>query len=190
MKLMEALATRRAVRDFAPDRVGREVLNELMQAAALSPSYMNLQPWVFIVTDDPDAVARYGREAKQYLLRTMNRQSPFYGESDEIRAPQYQIFYNAPALIVICATRTDDGSLSEIGCAMAAQNLMLAAHAMGLGTCFVSQTLPWLNSAEGRKAIGMSREHHAVAPVVVGRASGAPLSPGRFAPAVRWLPEG
>jgi nitroreductase len=185
MTLMEALKERRAVRDFRPEPLSREILAELVVCATQAPSYMNMQPWAFAVVDDPATVARFGHEARLHLIKRLNRVSPFFAEREAIKSSDYTLFYNAPALIVIYATA--DHALASIGCTMAAQNVMLAACAMGLGSCFVSQAQPWLDSPEGKEALSVPSSHRAVAPVVVGGTTADPLSPGRFAPQIHWV---
>lgn len=186
MKLMEALKERRAVRSFLPDPVSREVLQELIDAATLAPSYMNLQPWSFGICADSAVVAGFDQQAKQHLLDTLVADSSRGAERDELAQPEFKLFYDAPALIVVYATRPDIDA--DLGCAMAAYNLMLAAHTMGLGSCWVSQARPWLASAAGHAAMGVPRDWRVVAPIVVGAPVAAPLSPGRFKPRTHWLP--
>lgn len=186
MKLTQALLERRAVRDFLPDPVPREVLLELVKSATTAPSHLNLQPWAFSVTDDPDTVAQLSRRAQSHLVGTMPNSSPFFTERERLRARDYELFYNAPALIVLCATQP--GHLADAGCAMAAHAMMLSAHALGLGTCWVSMALPWMETADGREALNIPRDYRPLAPIIVGCPSGAPRSPGRFEPIVRWMP--
>ena len=185
MKLMEALSTRRAVREFTPDRVSAGIVDELIAAAVQAPSYMNLQPWVFAATVDPVLVSGLGREARRHLLASMNSLSPFFAEREQIGAPDFDIFYKAPALIVVCATSADP--MARFGCTMAAYNIMLAAQSMGLGSCWVSQAQPWFDTAEGKRALGIEAGHTPVAPIIVGCPAGAPLSPGRFEPRTIWI---
>jgi len=185
MNLMEALNSRRSVREFLPDAVSREVLEELVVAAALAPSYMNLQPWSFAVTAEPARVEQLGQQATHHLRESTPSDSPLSSARAEFEAPGFDVFYGAPALIVVCATQA--GFAADIACAMAAQNLMLAAGSMGLGSCWVSFAQPWLASSEGRKALGIGADERPVAPIIVGGPGAAPLSPGRFRPRLHWI---
>ena len=187
MKLMDALRKRRAVREFAPDPVSGNVLRELVEAAALAPSHMNLQPWVFAIVSDPVVVANLGERAHAYLERNLNERSPFFVERHELKAMNHGVFYNAPALIAVCSMYP--GELSEYACAMAAYNIMLTAHSFGLGSCWVSHAQPWLNTAEGREALGIPARSRVVAPVIVGCPAGEPMSIGRFSPEIVWVPD-
>jgi nitroreductase len=185
MKIMGALKSRRAVREFRPDPVSPEVLKELAEAAVAAPSYMNLQPWAFTIVSDPATVSRMGHEAGHYLRAHLTPTSPFFGARKEIESPDFDAFYGAPALVLINATA--EGALAESSCAMAAYALMLAAHSMGLGSCYVSHALPWLRTAEGKKALGLDKGLHPVSPVVVGCAVADPASPGRFHSKIQWI---
>jgi nitroreductase len=185
MKLMEALSSRRAVREYLPERVEHGVLEELVDAALLAPSHMNAQPWSFTIASRPEAVARLGRQATEALRQSMNKGSMHFEARDEILGPKFDVFYRAPALIVVCATQK--GGMAEMDCAMAADSLMLAACSMGLGTCWVGFAQPWLATAAGRLALGLDDDERPVAPIIVGGPAGAPLSPGRFKARMRWI---
>lgn len=185
MKLMEAMAGRRAVRDFLPEAVQRDVLMELLQAASEAPSHLNQQPWAFSLTDQSAKVAELSQRAKRHLLGSMHARSPFYPQRKLLREETHALFYNAPALIVVCATQR--GTLADAACSMAAYSIMLAAHAIGLGSCWVGTALPWLDSPDGRDALGIPADYRPLAPIILGRPSAAPPSPGRFAPRVHWI---
>lgn len=185
MKIMEALARRRAVREFRAEPVSPAVLKELAEAAVLAPSYMNLQPWSFTIISDAAAVSKMGLEAGQYLRANLTPASPFFGARKEIEAPHFDAFYGAPALVVVNATA--EGPLAESSCVMAAYALMLAAESMGFGSCYVSHALPWMRTAEGRKALHLERDQLPVAPVVVGCPVADAVSPGRFHPKIHWV---
>ena len=185
VKLLEALESRRAVRDFAADAIGEPVLNELVRAAAAAPSYMNLQPWTFAVVSDPLTVARLGERALQHQHLKPHELEGFRLAHGGDGLPSHSAFYNAPALIVIYAN--DEGRHAEYGCAMAAQSLMLAAQTMGLGTCWISQAQPFLNSPAMKKAFGVPLNCKVIAPIIVGCPSGQPLSPGRRQPDIHWV---
>ncbi|SER15416.1 Nitroreductase [Solimonas aquatica] len=185
MKLLEAIAQRRAVRDFLPEAVQAPVLSELLDIACQAPSHMNAQPWSFVVLDEPARVALLSAKATQALRQSLVRSGQRHVLHDEIMSPEFDVLFRAPALIVVCATQP--GSLADMDCAMAAYNIMLAAHSMGLGSCWVSMAQPFLDSPEGRRLLHLNAEERVVAPLVLGAPSAEPVSPGRFQPKARWL---
>ena len=103
MDITEAIYHLRSVRDYKPDAVPREVIDALVGAAVHAPSAMNLQPWAFIVIDGREVLSRYAERAKQYLVETMGPDSPLSRYRDQLSDPAFDIYYGAPALIVIAA---------------------------------------------------------------------------------------
>jgi nitroreductase len=69
-------------------------------------------------------------------------------------------------------------------CCMAGQNLLLAAHAMGLGTCPVGFARPWFNEPEIKLELGIPANYTAVLPIVVGWPAGPTIAPPRAAPEI------
>ena len=121
MEVFEAILKRRSIRRFKPDPIPAELLERILDAGRWAPSAGNLQPWVFIAI------------VNRKTLSLLRRFSPGYlGES--------------PAAIVICSNRKlareKGGELAEkylviADCAMAAENMMLAATGLGLGSCVI-----------------------------------------------------
>ncbi|MGE5721168.1 MAG: nitroreductase family protein [Sphingomonadales bacterium] len=185
MELREALYSHRAVRDYSPEPVSEDVLRELVDAAIQAPSAMNAQPWSFSIVRDKELLARISREAKSRLL-----QAPPSGISEThlhalVDNETFDIFYHAPALVVICGE--DDSRWTLIDCALAAENLMLAARGLGLGTCWIGLAESWLKTPEGRATLQLPEETVPIGAIIVGRPA-APAAPvARNAPQVRWI---
>ena len=99
--------------------------------------------------------------------------------------PHFHVFYQAPVLIVISANQ--QGPWIETDCALAAQNLMLAAHANGLGSCWIGLSQPFLQTEEGRRLIQVTGADQPVAPIIVGKPQHqSPPSP-RNPAVVSWV---
>lgn len=121
MELSDAIRQRRSIRKFSPQPVPKALLLELIQAGAVAPSASNLQAWQFVVIDEPE------------LVRKVDLFSP--GLSG-----------NPPVIITICSdmnyAQQHGSPNSEVyGCimdaSMAAENIMLRALDLGLGTCAI-----------------------------------------------------
>jgi nitroreductase len=189
MAVIEAIYQRRSVRDYKPDAVPPEVIDALVAAAVHAPSAMNLQPWAFIVVEGRESLSRYGERAKRYLIATMSPDSPLSRYRDQLSDPAFDIFYGAPALIVVAATSNAPQSAED--CCMAAQNLMLAACGMGLGSCCIGFARPWLNLRETKSELGIPEPYIPVVPIVVGYpGSAAPRVPRRLPEVYRVSTEG
>lgn len=185
MGLMEAIYHRRAVRRFTAAPVDPVVLRSLIDSAIQAPSAINLQPWRFAIANQKETLRKIATAAKDHLLSLMQPGSPFLRFRNMLEDPTYDILYGAPALVVISATSSEQQAAED--CALAAQNLMLAAYAHGLGTCCIGFARPWLNQPEGRRLLGIPAECVAIIPIVVGEPAAVPAAPGRHAPRIDWI---
>jgi len=185
MDLMDAIYHRRAVREFEREPVDRELIRFVIAAAVQAPSAMNRQPWSFVVVEDQTALERYSRNAKAHLLETVPENAPLGQYRALLAEPTFHLFYHAPALIVICAASAEEGTAED--CCLAAENLMLAAHGAGLGTCWIGFARPWLDLPNGKKELGIPMHYVPVAPIAIGRPK-APMPPvPRRHPDILWV---
>ena len=185
MDLEQAIHSRRAVREYTSEALGRPLLNTLIEAAVQAPSAVNEQPWIFAVVQDPHRMALISREAKAHLMKSPPQNLALHRLRELRDDPAFDIFYHAPVLILIAsATR---GRWAVENCALAAQNLMLTACAAGLGTCWIGLAQGWLATGEGKAALGLPEECLPVAPIIVGRPKAAPPAVVRKEPRILWI---
>jgi nitroreductase len=184
MELLEAINARRSVREFTGEAVSEAVLRELIDAAVQAPSAINQQPWCFVVVREPSLLAHISDQAKAHLLKA-SLGAPAHPFRDMLNDPKFDIFYHAPVLLVIAACQPTDWAVED--CALAAENLMLAAHGAGLGTCWIGFAQHWLGTADGKAALGLPLSHSPIAPIIVGHPLRKPASVPRKAPQIRWL---
>ena len=104
------------------------------------------------------------------------------GFAERLADPNFSIFYNADTLVVIYAKPM--GAFVAADCWLAAENLMLAACAMGLGTCCIGSAVPALNEAEVKAELSVPADFTAVVPIVVGVPSGSPAAVPRREPQI------
>src|SRR5579871_231547 len=132
MELMDAIYQRRAVRSYTDRVVDRDTIRKLFWAAVQAPSAINAQPWAFAVIQDRDLLKQISDRARTHFLKTAGGAIPA-SLWDVVTAPDFNMFYNAGTLILICAKPTEPAAAED--CCLAAQNLMLAACDLGLATC-------------------------------------------------------
>jgi nitroreductase len=185
MDLREAIYTRRAVRDFTDAPVEDEALRGLIDAAIQAPSAVNQQPWIFCVIRDRPLLARISDAAKAHMLATTPAGLLSHHFQEILSDPGFDIFYRAPALIVIAAGT--DSPWAAFDCSLAAANLMLAARGAGLGTCWIGFAQGWLGTAEGKTALGLPATVQPVAPIIVGHPRILPAAVPRRAADIRWI---
>ncbi|HTN43623.1 MAG TPA: nitroreductase family protein [Nitrospiria bacterium] len=172
MSVMEVIRHRRSVRDYSPRNLDRATVRTLLAAAVCAPTAVHEEPWAFVIVQDTNALKRISDRAKPLFAEEVHRAHlDRGGHALEIfRRPDFNIFYNASTLIVIGATTT--GPFIAADCWLAAENLMLAAAAIKLGSCVIGSALPALNDGGVKKEIGIPADFTAVAPVIVGHPTG------------------
>ena len=184
MDLMTAIFERRAIRAYDADPVDRTRIEGLIEAAIQAPSARDLEPWAFVVFEGRDRLRAFAEEVREFLLA-----SPAALGDADLRAKwsdsSFDVFYGAPVLLVICATSGESQAAED--CCLAAQNLMLAARASGLGTCPIGLARPWLARPSTREKLGLPAEHVPVFPLVLGRPAEQPGRRPRRPPSVLWL---
>ena len=185
MDINEAISGRRSARDYTTQAVDDETIRRLIDAAVHAPNASNGQPWTFTVVRDQGLLDRISDDAKSHLLATM----PDGPRSDRYRTrlsdADFQIFYHAPVLILISGIAQRPWIVED--CALAAENLMLAAYSEGLGTCWIGFAQGFLNTSDGKSALGLPATSVPVAPIIVGHPKSKVAPVPRKEPEIRWV---
>ncbi len=133
MDTLEAIKTRRSVRKFSDRPVEPEKLQAVLEAARLAPSWANMQCWRFVVVED---------QAVKERISELSYVEAYFATRGYKFNPGQKGLAQAPVVIVACAEPIQSGDLhgqqyymADLG--IAAENLMLAAHSLGLGSVFV-----------------------------------------------------
>ena len=151
--LSDPLAARRSVRRYLPVPVARSLVDALLEAAIAAPSAHNRQPWRFVVIEGGTSKATLARAMGERLRADRMQDGDAGGliEADVKRS--HARMTGAPVLIVVCLSMADmdrypdtarasaEHTMAVQGAAMAAQNILLAAHAAGLGACWMCAPL-------------------------------------------------
>jgi nitroreductase len=146
LDVFEAVRTRRSIRKYQEKLVETEKLGKILEAARLSPSANNNQPWHFIAVTD--------ETVRKKLLPAYNS----------------EWFVNAPVIIVACATpskgwfRQDGEDYWKVDVAIAMQTMVLVAHELGLGTCWIAA----FKENKVKEALGIPKEVRVIAMTPVG----------------------
>jgi nitroreductase len=116
MDLYEGLITRRSIRKYTSEQIGRDLLEEIVKAGMYAPSAVNCQPWHYIIIDD-----------RSLFEKIMDVH------------PYAKMLNGAQAAILVCGDEKlqhGEGYWS-VDCGAATQNILLAAHAKGLGAVWL-----------------------------------------------------
>ena len=151
--VLAALHTRRSLRRYRPELPSQALLEQVLNAAIQAPSAHNRQPWRFVVLRDA--------ERKAGLAQAMGAQLRADLQADGMPAALIEAdvqrswarMTGAPVLVLLCLSMQDMDDYPDVGrgqaeymmavqgTAMAGQNLLLAAHALGLGACWMCAPL-------------------------------------------------
>jgi nitroreductase len=180
MDTITAIHTRRSIRDYEKRPVAREIVEEILWDAAQAPTTPVSGPFLFHVIEGVGRIAELGERALQYA-RAHRPQSAGYAWVDR---PDFKVFLDAPVVIVVSGQADNAESIQD--CNRAGQNLLLSAHARGLGSCWVGSPMLWLRSAEGRKELGIEDAFMPFAAFTLGYAASIPPSRSRERPRIVW----
>jgi nitroreductase len=175
MDVIEAIHGRRSVRSYDRRPIERDLIESvILDAAQAPPPFRDQVPWTFNVVEGVDRIAVYGARAMDYA-RNHHPDEPGW---DWVERPGFKIFWDAPVLIIISGPVGD--------CCRAGQNLMLSAHARGLGTCWVGSPMLWLNTPEAKAELGISSALTPVAVLCLGYAAAVSEAVIRGRPPIIW----
>lgn len=153
---IKTIYERRSVRKYSDKKVPRDIIDKLLGAAVMAPSARNTQPWHFTIIEDRTKMDEIAEEAfKQYNLTRKNKIQSAYG-----------IFFNAPLLIVISGKKDYFWLKDDVN--LAVQNMFLAAHSLGLGSCWIGRAIHLNNVPEILEELGVPDDMEIVAPLIFG----------------------
>lgn len=154
-QIIEAMKERRSIRKFKPDMVSKEIINQIIEAGTFAATGMNYQ--------DPIIIAVTNKELRNKLSKL----------NAEIMGSDSDPFYGAPVVLIVLAdkkipTHVYNGSL-VMG------NLMLAAHELGIGSCWIHRAKEEFESEEGKeilKSLGITGEYEGIGHCILGYVDG------------------
>ena len=189
-ELMALMRARRSIRRFRSDPVPGESLCKLIEAASWAPSAGNRQDWVFTVVTSPEVRRRMADAVRKRWQEIIAANRDRAGiEEVEAYSSGFADFADAPVVTVVSARRVNEAQRAMLGddahavvgsaasAAMAAQNLMLAAHALSLGSCCMTGALA--AREELSRIAGIGRRHEIVCLIALGYPAEAPCAPSR-----------
>lgn len=180
----DLLKNRRSIRDFKDEKISASLLQEILQETCMAPSASNQQPWRFVVTHDQALMKKLSDESKKNLVHEIEadpEETNLRRYEKTLRDPEFNVFYNAPCLVIICGENTYWHFVQD--CTLAAAYFMSAATAHGLGTCWIGLG-EYIKSSALRKAINLPENYQIVAPIIIGYPKKIPAISSREKPII------
>jgi nitroreductase len=181
MDFKELLEKRRAVRDFEDKAVSLDVIKGLIQESIKAPNASNRQPWKFIVVNNKAMMKKISDASKKVIIAGIEKDpnSPMKGYLEILKKEDFNVFYNAPCVVIIVAPLK--GATIAQDCGLLAAYFMLSAASKGLGTCWIAQ------GAEARDPellaeLGLPDGYRMWAPIILGYPKMIPPMPDRKEP--------
>jgi len=179
MDCIETILTRRSCRKFVSKQVEPEKIKTMLECAILAPSPANKQPWGFIVVSNP-AYNRLLKEASEEAKRKLAERSGWKW------IPNFKVDFitEAPVLIIVLGDSSRSGAEQFLdepssgyqhACSAAIQNMLLAAHSLGLATLWLSL----FEKSDVRKIFNISENKDPLAIVCVGYTDYVGVAPHR-----------
>jgi nitroreductase len=169
--VIEAIKSRRAIRSYEDKPVPDSAINLMLEAAIYAPSAINIQPWKFTIVTNKQEMMRFSDAAKQAMLATLPEVADEGLErfKSALKNPQYNMFYGAPLLVFISGAKSQ---FAVYDCSMAAQNMMLAAYTLGIGSCWIGGAAVYANSPKGKAELGVPVDDQVYAAIIFGYPKG------------------
>jgi len=172
---IETILNRRSIRAYKAEQIKPGQLDTILQCAINAPSALNRQPWEIRVIQNPGLLARIN-EAFVEKAKGKNLQ----GSAARAQEPGFNVFHGSPTLIVVGKDKSNP--YSAVDCGLLAQNILLSAESMDIGTCVVGNIAGILNDPGSHsflEEIKMPETHEIVFGIAIGYKNETPQAKPR-----------
>ncbi len=164
--ILDIVKSRRSIRKYLDKPLQKEIIDKLIEAAKWAPSGMNEQPWGFIVVRDKTLIKELSDHSIPLIIKMIEQNPKFERYKKRMASKNFSIFYHAPCVIIIVGKK--DVFSYQYDCAMSAQNLMLAAASVNIGSCWVGMMSVLDKDEWFRKKFEVPENYGIVAPIALG----------------------
>lgn len=180
MDAFNAILTRRSTRKYTSEVPAKDTIERILEAGRYAPSGGNNQTTHFLVITDPEILSEMAGLVRNAFAGMEIRENTYASLKNSINASKrgnYVFHYNAPVLIVTANKKGYGNAMADSTCAL--ENMMIAANAMDLGSCWINQ-LHWLDDDETVRGylmrLGLADDETVTGSLALGfPASGGPL---------------
>jgi len=200
--VIEAINNRRSIRDYEPKPIPRDVINTIIEAGNQAPfmSEKRFQPWRFVVVDDPEFKQKLVQTALpiwKNVMENMKETQPEIYETamklyEAMDEPKDLVYYSAPVIVFVIGP-----ARNATCCALACENIMLAATSLGLGSCYVGFGAMVTGDADVVQTLGLKDDERIYGPILLGYPKDessarvanalASLSPKKKESIIKWI---
>ena len=152
-ELIESMVSRRSVRNYKSDMLPKEIINEIIKGGTYAPTGRGMQ--------SPIIIAVTNKEVRDKLSKI---NAKILGKSED-----FDPFYNAPVVLIVLADKSKPTYIYDGSLVMG--NLMLSAHSLGIGSCWIHRAKETFETQEGKeilKSLGIQGDYEGIGNCVIG----------------------
>jgi nitroreductase len=161
---LEVIRRRRSIRRYLAKQISGSEINQILEAAVFAPSAMNQQKWHFAVVQNKSVLSRMVQITRKNKLRSNISVLVKMAQEED-----YHTYHGAPTVVIVSGE--EQTKFVELDCAMAAQNIALAAESMGIGSCIMTSAGLLFASVEGlemKKELGIPKGYKHICSIALG----------------------
>lgn len=201
--VIETLYNRRSCRSFKPKPIPRDIINTIIKAGNRAPSQGRLekgkkdplfQPWRFVVVEETEFKQKLvettmpiwkksTEQTKEMLPKWYEKAMRLHEAMDE---PKDMVYYSAPVILFVIGP-----AAYAVSCALACQNIMIAAQSLGLGSCYVGYGSLVKGNAEIVQTLELANDERIYGPIVLGYPKDLPEARAMLSkkeePKIKWI---
>lgn len=201
--VIEAINSRRSTRAYEPKPVPKDIIDKIIEAGNQAPftSITRAQPWRFVVVQNPEFKQKLFQTAFPFWKNATDGMKENYPEIykmatclyDAMDEPKDVIYYNAPVIIFVIGPATG----GAVSCALACENMMIAASSFGLGSCYVGFGAMVKSNVDVVQALELKDDEAIYGPILLGYPKVNPspavasalekIGPNKKEPVTKWI---
>ena len=204
--VIEAISNRMSIRSYKPKPIPKDIIKTIIQAGNQAPSrgreeekegkkIFTFQPWRFVVVEDTDFKQKLLETTLPFWKKMTESMKETHPEMYEQVMMQYEampepkdmVYYSAPVILFVIGPAG-----FAVSCALACENIMIAATALGLGSCYVGFGSMVKGNDEVVQALELKDDERIYGPIVLGYPKDEPaalasIRPKKKEPIMKWI---
>jgi nitroreductase len=202
--VIEAINNRQSIRSYKPKPIPKDVINTIIEAGNQAPSRGReeketkkflFQPWRFVVVEDPEFKQKLVKTTLPIWKKMIESMKETHSEIYEQVMMQYEamdepkdmVYYSAPVILFVIGPAG-----FAVSCALACENIMLAAVSLGLGSCYVGFGAMVTGNADVVQTLELTDDERIYGPILLGYPKDDPsalasIRPKKKEPMIKWI---
>ena len=147
-EVLKTIARRRSIRQYKDEQIKDTELKAILEAGLQAPSGHDSQPWHFTVIQKRELIDEISTGSKMAMRKSAVDWIAKLGEVEK-----YNIFYNAPTVVILAAKKDVISPLADVCAAL--QNMLIAAESLGIGSCWMGFAKFYFSTPQSFMKIGI-----------------------------------